>query len=291
MQFRTLPTKEVSSESSVSKQLATFKGKAPVMVQVDDFVYKRGWNAAPVVIESHKLIFFTVQKAGCTVFKQLFRRMMGKKDWKSRRNPADVKTNGLKYLFDYSIAEATELMNSPDYTRAIFVRDPKEKFLSAFLDKAMRHKGQYMKEHCCGSGRGGKACVEKVRTFQGFIEKTRECKDSHWGPQSERMEATYFPLLDFVGHLESAEEDARELLKRVGAWEEFGKTGWGVHHNESIFQSTSAVRHSTSNGTMESKSRLPLYYTPELEAEIEERLSQDYLIPELGLQKKKIDYS
>ena len=54
-----------------------------------------------------------------------------------------------------------------------------------------------------------------------------------------------FPLLDFVGHLESAEEDPRELLKRVGAWEEFGKTGLGVNHNESIFQSTNAVRHAS----------------------------------------------
>jgi hypothetical protein len=218
--------------------------------------------------------------------------MMGKKHWKSCQNPANIKMNGLKYLFDYNITEATELMNSPDYTLAIFVRDPKEKFLSAFLDKAMRNEGQSFMTRCC-PGRGGKrkTCLKKARAFQGFIELTRKCKDSHWGPQSERMEAKYFPLLDFVGHLESGEEDARELLKRVGAWEEFGKKGWGVNHNESIFQSTSAVRHATSNGTMESKSRLPLYYTPELEDEIEERFSQDYLIPQLGLQKKKIVYS
>ena len=188
--------------------------------------------------------------------------MMGEEDWKTRKNPANIKTNGLKYLFDYNLSEATDKMNSPFWTRAIFVRDPKEKFLSAFLDKGVRHKGAYMR-NCCAAARGGKfKCVKKAQTFQGFIEITRDCKDSHWGPQSERMEAKYFPLLNFVGHLESVEVDATRLLKKIRAWDDYGRTGWGASHNESFFQSTSAVRHATSNGTVESKSRVPLYYTP-----------------------------
>ena len=34
------------------------------LVKANDFVYSKAWDAAPIVIESHKLVFFTVPKAG-----------------------------------------------------------------------------------------------------------------------------------------------------------------------------------------------------------------------------------
>jgi hypothetical protein len=34
------------------------------MVKANDFVYSKAWDASPIVIESHKLVFFTVPKAG-----------------------------------------------------------------------------------------------------------------------------------------------------------------------------------------------------------------------------------
>lgn len=95
------------------------------------------WDASPIVIESHKLIFFTVPKVGCTVFKQLFRRMDGYQNWKTKY-PHDPRTNGLTYMNKYSIKESTRMMNSNEWTKAIFVRDPKEKFLSAYLDKVRK---------------------------------------------------------------------------------------------------------------------------------------------------------
>jgi hypothetical protein len=113
-------------------------------------------------------------------------------------------------------------------------------------------------------------------------------------PQSTtgRLEPKYVPLLDFVGHLESAFEDAKRLLQRVGAWEEHGKTGWGLHGNESIFQSKSYVKHKTSNITSGSKDRfLARYYTPELEEEIEKRFQGDYRTSMYNLTLKKIDFS
>lgn len=67
-------TPKSDPSSSSSQQL---------LVQTGDFVYTSGdWDGAPVVIEEHKLIFFTAAKVGCTTWKQLFRRMMGFRDWK-----------------------------------------------------------------------------------------------------------------------------------------------------------------------------------------------------------------
>ena len=34
------------------------------VVKAGDFVFSEGWDSSPIVIESHKLVFFTVPKAG-----------------------------------------------------------------------------------------------------------------------------------------------------------------------------------------------------------------------------------
>ena len=129
------------------------------------------WDSVPVVIESHKLIFFTVPKVGCTVFKHLFRRMMGYENWRTKY-PHDPLNNGLKHLDRYSIKEVTIMMTSLDWTKSIFVRDPKERFLSAYLDKVKNKDGMYVKNHCCSD------CVPE--TMSGFLNLTKKCYDPHW---------------------------------------------------------------------------------------------------------------
>jgi len=115
-----------------------------LFVNYGDSPYLQGdWDGSPVVIEQHKLVFFTVAKVGCTSFKMLFRRIMGKSDWMVEEYvnmvPWNPFTNGLEYLYDYNRTRASEIMTSPDWTRAIFVREPKRRFLSAWLDKVMTH--------------------------------------------------------------------------------------------------------------------------------------------------------
>lgn len=34
------------------------------LVKLGDYAYSAGWDSSPIVIESHKLVFFTVPKAG-----------------------------------------------------------------------------------------------------------------------------------------------------------------------------------------------------------------------------------
>lgn len=63
--------------------------------------------------------------------------------------PHNPRHNNLKYLWDYSLEEANEIMTSPEWTRAIFVREPKQRFLSAFLDKAVSNDGWHVMKTCC----------------------------------------------------------------------------------------------------------------------------------------------
>jgi hypothetical protein len=267
-----------------------------VRVETLDHIYSgKGWDAKPIVMEEpYKILFFTVKKAGCTVWKQLFRRMMGYDDWRTGE-AANPKISGLRYLNEYSLDQATSLLNDPDYTRAIFVRDPKARFLSAFLDKAFANDGRHLKNNCFRHKRKPERAVRKVQqTFAAFLNVTKTCVDDHWAPQSQRVDPQFLKTLNFVGHLETAHEDAQRLLRRIGAWEEFGRSGWGRYGNESIFESTSHVLHRTSSssssrGSFESNHiRLAQYYTPEMEQEIEERYASDYNTPEFHLPRTKI---
>ena len=99
---------------------ALSKRRPRVRVLRKDKIMQRGWDASPVVLEKHKLLFFTVPKVGCTVWKSLFRRMQGFSDWNSS-SPHDPATNGLRYLRDYPLETVRQMINDPKWTRAIFV--------------------------------------------------------------------------------------------------------------------------------------------------------------------------
>ena len=75
-----------------------------------------------MILEEFKLMFFTQRKIASKQWKRLFRRMMGYDDYLTA-DPTDIHTNGLRYLFDYSIEEALLMMTSDEWTRAIWVRE------------------------------------------------------------------------------------------------------------------------------------------------------------------------
>jgi len=260
---------------------------AAVHVEYGDFIYEKGdWDGSPIVLEEYKLVFFTVAKVGCTQFKMLFRRMMGYQDWNAtdwqKMLPWNPETNGLKYLYDFSPERATEIMTSPKWTRAIFVRDPKERFLSAFLDKVMNHE-TYLRQQCCSySG----DCVEQARqSLHGFLSVARICDDAHWIPQSSRMEARFWPFINFVGRMETITDNTERLLKQIGAWDQFGKSGWGESDGALFATKTGELgrKHAT-----DARNKLKQYMTPELEKEVDEYYANDYSNKKLGLKKLEV---
>ena len=67
------------------------------------------------------------------------------------------------------------------------------------------------------------------------------CHDDHWALQSSRMRPATWKFINFVGHLEDLREDAHRLLRRIGAFEKFGRDGWGPNQNASIFETNGAI--------------------------------------------------
>ena len=250
-----------------------------VVLPNDKFYQKRYY--APVVVEKFKLVFLTIPKVACTQWLQLFRRMEGASDWKARDHslPYTPAYNGLKYLTHYNLTEANRIMTSPEWTRATFVRDSKERFLSAYLDKVVNTKNVFIGA-CCPLT---KDCVSSQTTFENFYNLTETCENEHWDLQSERFPDRIWQSLNFVGHMESVQEVARRLLEHIGAWEKYASSGWGHNGTQAIFAESTGQSTASGHAT-KSRNRLRQYYTPQLEQAVERRFQRDYENPVFNLQ-------
>ena len=107
-----------------------------------------------------------------------------------------------------------------------------------------------------------------------LLRNSPSCPDKHWSPITQwRMERKFYPRLNFIGHLETAQWDIRRLLDKLHprAWEEYGLSGWGSHRNESMFTSSSTVLHA--RGT---ENYLNEFYNEEMERRVEGIYAHDY---------------
>jgi hypothetical protein len=201
------------------------------IIRVNDYVYsKQDFDSSPIVIPQYKLVFFTVSEVADVTWRCLFRRMMGFNDWRN----VSRQFEGLRYLYDYSVSEATTMMTSPNYTRAIFVRDPRTRILSSYVKNVVKDKGELLRRECCQFDTDD--CVNDAMKFRGFLKMASwRCDQPYWRPQGRRMEPKYYSLLNFVGHYETIQEDAKGLLRQIGAWDDYGRSGWGEKGEKVIF--------------------------------------------------------
>jgi hypothetical protein len=260
------------------------------IIDIDDPIVTPfiSWDNSPVVVEDFQLLFFTTPKIGSTVFKQLFRRMMKIEEWLIDDGffiPHAPMMNGLKYLFDYPQERVEEILTNPNWTRAIFTRDPMERTLSAYLDKGAREDGAYVKNHCCGiknRNRRKKQVIvagnNDIPIPRPWVAKHQERKHLLGVPlgvpppaicsqlntttpvswetfvlhllpdctEEEHWKSQVSPALrwiNFVGRFDRLAADTRRMLEQVGAWEDYGATGWP---GGAIFE-INVVQHKTSS--------------------------------------------
>jgi hypothetical protein len=180
-------------------------------------------------------------------------------------------------------AEATSILNSPTWTKAVFLRDPADRFLSAYLDKVVHNRG--LAARISGEANG-------TVSFEQFITKSIVCvsgsarsirvgrnSNPHWRPQSYLSNLEKFIVCcDFVGSFNHLESHTRALLKKVGAWDEHGSNGWGEEYNSSIFQYNDA------RNRQDTQAQFFRYYSDELLQAVHQAYWMDYsLIGSIGL--------
>jgi hypothetical protein len=243
-------------------------------------------GCVPFVLKKQKLLLFTVLKVSSTVFTQLAKRLDGNPTWSNNcGNIQNPLTTNLTYLTDLPPSQAENLLLDPEWTKAIFVRDPKERVLSAYLNKAVGEP-KYVKRRCCDQRASPQVhelleCHDPdsrpIVSFEEFLKViVPHCRDGHWCRQSELLRPVQWPSIDFVGHFDRLETDTRRLLDDVlGVWEDMGATGWP---HGSLYAGSSTVGHQTG-----AHDRMRQYYNRELEDIADAWYKSDYDSPFLGM--------
>jgi hypothetical protein len=267
--------RSVYSESSKSNE------KAPEILKGDS-IYRHTLNT--FVIPEYQLIFFTFPKVACSEWKRMFMRMNGHPEWCTIRWSHSGKRNKIKTLKDYDLKTLTAMMTSPAWSKAAIFREPKERVLSAFLDKAFNHNGVYYKNLCCRrlpDENLQQQCIDNANKFDSFLhfvtEYPKECFNVHWDAQIKKIDPKWWPYINVIGYQNNLLEDSKSILKMLysnrdqsSAWDKFGITGWGAPGKECENRTHGFLEENTSTHKYDAGSHLREWYTPELEKLVEE---------------------
>jgi hypothetical protein len=86
--------------------------------------------------------------------------------------------------------------------------------------------------------------------------------------------------MNFIGSFNHLESHSRILLSQIGAWQEYGASGWGSDNNKHIFQQNDARNRTNA------QARLFQYYSDEMFTKVREAYHLDYkLIESTGIGK------
>jgi hypothetical protein len=270
--------------TTTSKKVTTTTGKnSHPEVLKDDLIYD---SRSAFVIPEYKLIFFTFPKVACSEWKRMFMRIDGNPIWCKTRgiNAHNPTLNKLGVLGDYDPEVATAMMTSPAWTKAAIVREPKERVLSAFLDKSVK-EGHYFTKKCCKNLAEGdeQTCIENLKDFKSFLhfvtKYPKECFDVHWEPQVAKIDAKWWPYLDFIGYQNTLLDDSKKLMQMLTStrdtvqgrtlYDRYGSSGWGseqgCENRPHAFLEENTSAHNLNTG-----SKLKEWYTPETEKIVEQ---------------------
>ena len=189
------------------------------LVKSSDKIYSNIY-LSPIVFEDYKLIFFPIAKSGSTTWKLLFLRMagvqltkespvgdvhrviQGRRNSLRRYNITHAKRK-LKLLRHCNITYANRIMQDPAWTRAIFVRNPHARLLSAYLDKIVKNADLKLRRFSCH----GRFSGPGPASFEAFVHALPSCSNPHWMPYSKYIsKAEHWKSINFFGHMENLEQ-------------------------------------------------------------------------------------
>ncbi|XP_035294956.1 carbohydrate sulfotransferase 9 isoform X4 [Cricetulus griseus] len=205
------------------------------------------------VEDKHKILYCEVPKAGCSNWKRVLMILNGLASSALNISHDTVHYGKhLKTLDSFDLKGVYMRLNT--YTKAVFVRDPMERLVSAFRDK-FEHPNSYYHPVF------GKAIIKKYRPdareealnngsgvkFKEFVSYLLDAHrpvgmDIHW----ERVSKLCYPCLinyDFIGKFETLEEDASYFLQLIGAPAELKFPTFKDRHSSDERTSAHMVRH------------------------------------------------
>jgi len=248
-----------------------------------------------------KLAFCGIPKAGITQWLQFLRFTLGAKDYQSEPY---YKEDVFPFLFDKLNPQVQRgIWYNESWTKAILIREPAERLLSAYLDKVKSYRPN-QKNTPFGPNVTFAEFVdilsmedvimrENDKVFTGLSWFT----DPHWRPQAWSCGLSEFvPTFDYIGGFDRAAYHTKALLEQVNLWEPYGK-----HYRVSErskkrgnryctwppeplkpgevalgFQQQSS--HDIDRHSQGSKKKIDQYYTPELLAKVKALYWMDFAL-------------
>ena len=178
-----------------------------------------------IVSEKYKLVYCSVPKVACTVWKRILANLEGFNITEGVHKKTKDK---LKFLSNYTMEDRRKILKS--YKKFMFVREPFERLLSAYRDCFL---GKWKRGH-----EGWKDYRKRIRrvlakrsgldidvntdntTFEQFatylVLRWREggLFQEHWREQYNLCHPCHIQF-DFIGHYETLEDDALFVLRKT----------------------------------------------------------------------------
>lgn len=173
-----------------------------------------------VLMRNHRLVFCPIPKVACSNWKITLRHTIGYTGY-DENIAHDRTANGLTYLHTIPKPQRALWLLRPDVTRAVFVRNPWTRLLSAYRSKIegrsignLPNRTRNYFQRCIIEQMGGGPV--SFEEFVTFLEQTPLSQmNEHWMPQyliAGLDEIKY----NFIGKMETLEEDAILLVRRCG---------------------------------------------------------------------------
>mmetsp|Transcript_1311 Transcript_1311/g.2034 ORF Transcript_1311/g.2034 Transcript_1311/m.2034 type:complete len:482 (-) Transcript_1311:86-1531(-) len=258
----------------------------------EDVIYEKT-AASAIVNDEYKLIYFHIGKIASTEFKRFMKRMNNDPTWCANDEflVHRIGSNGLKYLaYDYSLKEVEHMMTSDEWTKAIFVRDPKPRLLSGFLDKAVQHKKKFEKGYCQSwkhkkDADDAQYCYDHRKDFSFFLHDITKLNpdDLHFRPVDSFVDKKWWPYINFIGYMDSLSADSKQLFKNIksivddsSAWDRAGRTDWSPKSGCDNDDNEEFLQERDSHHKTGAREHMQQYYTDELEKFVETNWASDY---------------
>eukprot|EP00045_Choanoeca_perplexa_P013310 m.150297 g.150297 ORF g.150297 m.150297 type:complete len:366 (-) comp16314_c0_seq2:1996-3093(-) len=190
----------------------------------------------PIVDIKHKLVFCSIPKAACTIWRQMMRRLNGATDYDTSderiTHHYGGMSSGLTYLASYTSEQADNIMTDPEFLKVAVVRNPYSRLLSAWRDKFGPGSA-----HNWGN-------LPWLKFVNSYIGTTCN-EEEHWAPMSCFCGLRRWRY-DLVAKMEGSTMDAlgQVLVAKGRVPPAMMASGWGKHRNES-FLGTNRVFHRT----------------------------------------------
>eukprot|EP00435_Cladocopium_sp_Y103_P041715 s1980_g11.t1 len=176
-----------------------------------------------IVIPEYRLLFCYMEKVGCQSFNMLLRNLRAAKMRKSLPKNAPIWWQNTPQKHGFDRAHLERIMMDKTWHKAVFFRDPLERFLSAYRSKcdAAFHPDGF--EHCrLHFGSAGKTFKGAVKwTVLNHEEEYAAEFDSHFKPMHQFCGGLYQTLhfYDTVEQLDvdTSREKVEQLMKKIGA--------------------------------------------------------------------------